>query len=166
MYVCMYIKYAEYAPLHVFSCVFCFASESSSELQSESQSDLESSIRVRVKALFLLLGQCRAAAVPELMHHFVEKRNIREFLLFRVQAPGKDLITARGARPTLTLLEGSSNTYNLTPEPKSSSTLDGGMPDFQSQSRLQCKECSRRILQKLVCWTSPSTSLPQLAQNR
>ena len=58
----------------------------------------------------------------QMQHLFVEKKKIRHFLLFRVHTPEKDCITARRARPTLILLEGSSNTYTWTPAPKSSST--------------------------------------------
>ena len=58
----------------------------------------------------------------QMKHLLVEKKKIREFLPFRVHTPGKDCITARRAWPPLTLLEGSSNTYTWTTQPKSSST--------------------------------------------
>ena len=61
--------------------------------------------------------------IHQMQHLFVEKKNIREFSLFLVHTPEKDWIFARRARPLLTLLEGSRNTYTWTPAPKSSSTV-------------------------------------------
>ena len=80
--------------------------------------------------------------IHQMQHFFVKKKRIREFLLFRVHAPGKDCIPARRARPTLTKLEGSSNTYTWThvpPETFVHCCLSDGMPDFHSKDRGKVK---------------------------
>ena len=60
--------------------------------------------------------------INQMQHLCAEKTRFREYLLVRVQTPGKDCITARRAWPTLTLLEGNSNTCTLTPAAKKWST--------------------------------------------
>ena len=73
-----------------------------------------------------------------MQYRFVEKKKIREFLLFRVHTPGKNCLTARRARPKLTPLEGSNNTHTWAPasEPKSSST---------AASAVGCQICIPKI---------------------